>query len=124
VVVGLDGLGDAEIFADYSQWETWQRIQANKPDAGSSPAPSETPRSELAPAKKKLSYLEAREFATIEERVAEAEQRLRDARAALEDPSIASDGFALLGASAKVEEAQKIVDALYARWSELEQKQS
>src|SRR5260370_27005639 len=27
VVVGLDGLGAAERFADYSQWESWQRQQ-------------------------------------------------------------------------------------------------
>ena len=27
IVLGLDGLGDAERFADYSQWESWQRAQ-------------------------------------------------------------------------------------------------
>ena len=123
IVLGLDGSGDAEIFADYSQWETWQRTQASKP-AGSSPRTSETRGGGPAPAKKKLSYLEAREFAAIEERIAAAEQRLKAARAAFEDPSIASDGSALLAASAEVEEAQKLVEALYARWSELEQKQS
>ena len=31
IVLGLDGLGGAEIFADYSQWETWQRTQASMP---------------------------------------------------------------------------------------------
>jgi len=30
VVLGLDGLGNAERFADYSQWETWQRSQESK----------------------------------------------------------------------------------------------
>jgi len=124
IVLGLNGSGDAAIFADYSQWETWQRKQGSKPAAGSLPRTSETRGGGLAPTKKKLSYLEAREFAAIEERIAEGEQRLQSARAALEDPSIASDGSALLSASAEVDEAQKLVDALYARWSELEQKQS
>ena len=27
-VLGLDGRGDAERFADYSQWEAWQRLAA------------------------------------------------------------------------------------------------
>src|ERR1700683_516909 len=30
VVLGLDGLGEAERFADYSQWEAWQRTQQTK----------------------------------------------------------------------------------------------
>jgi ATP-binding cassette subfamily F protein uup len=124
IVLGLDGLGDGEISADYSQWETWQRTQASKPPAGSSSRTAQTRGAGSAPAKKKLSYLEAREFAAIEERIAEAEQRLHATRVALEDPSIASDGDALLAACAEVEEAQKLVNALYARWSELEQKQS
>jgi ABC transport system ATP-binding/permease protein len=124
IVLGLDGIGGAEIFADYSQWETWQRTQASMPAAGSSSRTSETRGAGSSAAKRKLSYLEAREFAAIEERIAESEQRLQASRAALEDPSIASDGSALLAASAEVEEAQKLVDALYARWSELEQKQS
>jgi hypothetical protein len=45
-------------------------------------------------------------------------------RAALEDPAIASDGPRLLATAAEVEEAQKVVDALDARWSTLEQKQN
>jgi ABC transport system ATP-binding/permease protein len=30
VVLGLDGLGDAERFADYSQWEAWLRSQQSE----------------------------------------------------------------------------------------------
>lgn len=123
ILLALDGSGEAAVFADSAQSETWQRMQESKPGGAPSRTAPETPRAPLAPAKKKLSYIEAREFATIEERIAEAEQQLRAKRAALEDPSIASDGPRLLAASAEVEEAQKTVDALYARWSELEQKQ-
>src|SRR5206468_3791306 len=78
-----------------------------------------------APAvKKKLSYIEAREYETIEQRVADAEEVLKVKVAALQDPAIASDGPRLIAASAEVEEAQKAVEALYARWAELEEKQS
>jgi ATP-binding cassette subfamily F protein uup len=122
VVLGLDGLGQAEIFADYPQWETWQRKEASKTAARSLPRTLETRGAGPAPAKKKPSYLEARELAAIEEHIAVAEQRLQAARTALEDPSIASEASKLLAASSEVEQAQKLVDALYARWSDLEQK--
>ncbi|HEX3156430.1 MAG TPA: ABC transporter C-terminal domain-containing protein, partial [Candidatus Angelobacter sp.] len=72
----------------------------------------------------KLSYLEAREFATIEQRIAEAEEILQQKRGAAEDPAIASDAARLLSAHAEMEEAQKAVDELYSRWAELEAKQS
>jgi ATP-binding cassette subfamily F protein uup len=125
IVLGLDGQGGAESFADYSQWESWQaeRKQPAKPvsSGGHQPRRASTP-VEPAAARKKLSYLEAREYATIEQRVAEAEQVLQEKRAQLEDPAIASDGPRLLLAHAEMDEAQQIADELYSRWAELEQK--
>jgi ATP-binding cassette subfamily F protein uup len=70
----------------------------------------------------KLAYLEAREYATMEQRVAEAEEILQSKRVQLEDPTIASDGPRLLIAHAELEAAQNTVDNLYARWAELEKK--
>src|SRR6266403_462071 len=127
VVLGLDGLGSAERFADYSQWEAWQRAQLSsrtlksadddrRPRADSS-EPSRTV------AKKKLSYAEAREFVAIEGRIHEAEQILHAKRAALEDPAITSNRISLKDACTQLDKAQKSVDTLYARWAELEQKQ-
>jgi ATP-binding cassette subfamily F protein uup len=119
VVLGLDGLGKAGVFADYSQWEVWQREQEQVRPAMAVKA--EAPRGAAA-TKKKLSYLEAREFEGMEKRIAEAEEMLGMKRAALDDPAIASDGPRLMAVGAEVEEAQKAVDALYARWAELEAK--
>src|SRR6266566_4207224 len=122
ILLGLDGLGNAEQFADYSQCETWQRSQeAKATEAAPARNTAGTPRSSVT--KRKLSYIEAREFATIEDRIARAEQTLQAKRAALQDPAIASDGPRLLAVSAEIEEAQRIVDLLYARWAELEEKQ-
>jgi len=127
VVVGLDGFGAAERFADYSQWETWQRGQLATAAVKSADGNrrlrltgDEAPR---AAAKKKLSYTEAREFAAIEGRIHEAEQMLHAKRAALEDPAVTSDRMSLQNACTQLDEAQKSVDALYERWAELEQKQ-
>jgi len=122
IILALDGRGGTATFADYSQWEIWQRSQAAKSSRAAEPASAGptigSPRSTVA--KRKLSYIEAREYATLEARIAEAEQRLEAKRAALDDPAIASDGPRLLAASAEIEAAQNVVDRLYARWAELE----
>jgi ABC transport system ATP-binding/permease protein len=127
IVLGLNGQGGAESFADYSQWEIWQAEQkpsgkvvprsSGRQAGNATSLPDSTSRG-----KKKLSYLEAREYATIEERAAEAEHVLQIKRAQLEDPAIASDGPRLLSAHAELEEAQRATDELYARWAELEEK--
>jgi ABC transport system ATP-binding/permease protein len=123
IVLGLDGQGGAESFADYSQWELWQaaRKEETAHRNGSAPRPA-APRPE-PPAKKKLSYLEAREYAGLEQRIAQAEESLRQKRANAEDPAIASDAERLLLAHSELQQAQKDVDALYERWAELEGKQ-
>ena len=59
----------------------------------------------------------------MEKRIAEAEQELSVQRARLEDPAIMSDAPRLQVTCAQMEETQKRVDKLYARWAELEQKQ-
>ena len=121
IVLGLDGLGGAESFADYSQWELWQ-AERRQSVVASVPAASRAGINGGSQTKTKLSYLEAREYASIEERVAAAEELLQAKRSQLEDPAIASDGPRLLTAHAEMNEAQAKVDELYARWSELEKK--
>jgi ABC transport system ATP-binding/permease protein len=127
VVLGLDGLGKVEGFADYAQWEAWRQSKQAKvtPDGPSGSQRSLSPGVETPPAarKKRLSYGEAREFATIEQRIAAAEQELHAKRAALEDPAITSDVGRLRGICDEMGEAQKTIDHLYARWAELEKKQ-
>ena len=123
IVLGLDGLGHAETFADYSQWEQWQREQGSANSDGSSADATATP-AQAVPAtpntgKKKLSYLEAREYASIEDRVEAAEERLNAARDLLDDPSVAINADALTAALHEMEQAQAVADELYARWAEL-----
>ena len=72
--------------------------------------------------KKKLSFKETREFALMEKSIHEAEENLRQKLAALHDPEISSDSSKLHSCSLALEQAQKSVDTLYARWAELESK--
>ena len=122
VVLGLNGLGQAEPFADYSQWARWQSQQ--KQPAKILKREDVAEESARTTAKKKLSYMEAREYATIEERISKAEDELQAKRTAAENPAIASDSAALLKAHSELEEAQRAVDDLIARWAELEEKQN
>ncbi|MBZ5531698.1 MAG: ABC-F family ATP-binding cassette domain-containing protein [Acidobacteriia bacterium] len=144
VVLGLSGDGAAEVFADYPQWEAWMEERPSgvkaQEKAGSGRRPEgllhpvvpggqnqkglgqpETPRpSEQG--KKKLSYIEQREYSTLEQRIANAEGVLQQAKAAAEDSAIATDAAKLMMTHQELEKAQKIVDELYARWAELEGK--
>ena len=124
IVLGLDGLGGAERFADYSQWDVWQRSQQR----GTTNLSSGTKRSPAAgeassaSAKKRLSYHEVRELETIEERIAEADRNLEARRTALEDPAVTGDPSRLKAACIEMDEAQNALDHLYQRWGELEKK--
>jgi ABC transport system ATP-binding/permease protein len=122
VVLGLDGAGGAGQFADYRQWEEWRDENLQQAQPAERKTPPAAASSTSTPARKKLSYLEAREYDTIESRIAEAEAVLEQARAAAEDPSIATDAAQLQHALIQLNNAQAATDALYHRWAELESK--
>ena len=115
-VLGLDGQGGAQLYADYWQWEQAQSVpkqaKAEKPAA---------PRVE-AGGKKKLSYLEAREWEGMEARILEAEQAVEALRAEMQSPEAVSDGLRLKACYERLQAAEGEVETLYARWAELEAK--
>ncbi|HLM98340.1 MAG TPA: ABC-F family ATP-binding cassette domain-containing protein [Bryobacteraceae bacterium] len=115
VVIGLDG-GEGRVFADYSQWETSRNEQPPEKTVVQIPrqlVPAEGPR-------KKLAYLEQREWDGMEEKILEAEQDLAARQRELEAAS--SDAKRVTEVYEKVQEAQRRVEDLYARWAELESK--
>jgi ATP-binding cassette subfamily F protein uup len=125
VVVGLDGLGSAGQFADYQQWEQWTRERAKQAEGSDSTNGSGGAKESeqlKARVKKKLSYMEAREYSSMEDKVMAAEEAAASARDAAEDPAIATDSVRLQEALKRVDETQAELDTLYARWAELESK--
>jgi ATP-binding cassette subfamily F protein uup len=122
-VLGLNGEGNAALFADYSQWEEWRDETVSTRNGTSAPAAAAKPASSAAaPAKKKLSYMEQREFDGIEANVETADERLDAARARVEDPAVVVDAKALTEALAELEAAQTEHDKIYERWAELTEK--
>ena len=122
-VLGLDGLGNAALFADYLQWEAWRDEQAR---AASGVPAEETPKptaaAPSAPPRKKLSYIEQREYDGIEARIEEANARLRAAEQRIEAPEVVIDSEALTAALAELEQAKAEHHAVYERWLELTEK--
>jgi ATP-binding cassette subfamily F protein uup len=118
-VLGLDGQGSAEIYADYWQWEAAQSRAAPKVEKETQEPPA---RAAAPSSKKKLSYLEAREWEQMEARILEAEGELEALHAEMQAPDVVSDGLRLHEVYQKVQAAEARVAELYARWAELESK--
>jgi ATP-binding cassette subfamily F protein uup len=123
IVLGLDGHGHARTFADYSQWEDWKGSESGyamhqqaAANSGQKAAVS------ITTGKKKLSYLEQREFDGIEALVDRADHRMATAHDRLADPAVATNATALTEALTEMEAAQAEHDAVYERWAELTEK--
>jgi ATP-binding cassette subfamily F protein uup len=118
-VLGLDGQGGAQMFADYWQWEQAQLLSKPVRQEKTAAAPQQ---SAQPGAKKKLSYLEAREWDQMEAKILAAEQELEAVRAEMQAPDVVSDAARLQDCYARMQRAEASVETLYARWAELEQK--
>ena len=115
IVIGLDG-GEGGIFADYSQWEAARSEQLPPKSIAKEqrlPALEEGP-------KKKLGYLEQREWDRMEANILEAEQELAARHRELQDAG--SDAKRSMELYEELQRVQRRVEGLYERWAELEAK--
>jgi ATP-binding cassette subfamily F protein uup len=117
-VLGLNGDGKLGHFADYKQWEDWRQAQQSIQE----PEIAVQTLVKNLPSRRKLSYIEAREYATLEQRIHTAEALLAEKTSALESEDIATDAVRLLQAQKESDEAQDSLNSLYERWLELESK--
>ncbi len=117
-VLGLDECGKAEHFADYSQWAAYQAVRKQVKTKAATTM-RETPAAGIQ--KKKLSYLENREYESLEQGIAALELTLHQKRASVDDIAL-KDPRRLEQVYAEIEALQREIDLLYARWAELEEK--
>ena len=107
--------------ADLAQWQAKRKAAAAKAKVEKSPpAPRKRP---AAKGIKRLTHRERQEWAAMEETLLAAEAAVEEARAAAEDPAIATRATELAQAHAALAAAELEVERLYARWAELESKQ-
>ena len=121
-VVGLDGLGSAAVYGSISQWLAAYEhtIALAKTPAVRSPQP-EVRAAPAAPKPRKLSYREQQEWEQMEAAILTAEETLAERHAEVERATGAGH-IALADACRGLEDAQRVVERLYARWQELEAK--
>jgi ATP-binding cassette subfamily F protein uup len=119
LVMGLDGEGGAQAFAEYAQWEQAQLSRTpakrEKENGGRQKEP---------PPKKRLSYLEQRELESMERRIEAAEAVAAGLELALQDPAVNTKPDVLRTTYEESVAAQKVVHDLYERWGELTEKAS
>jgi ABC transport system ATP-binding/permease protein len=113
-ILALDGNGGAAYFADYPQWEA-HRAQAQR-DAKKTDAKVPA----TITAKRRLSTAEQRELAGMEDTILAAEANVEELQARLTAPDVVSDHAKMQAAWQAVQDAEKRVEQLYARWEELE----
>jgi len=119
VLLALDGEGGSEFYAELSQWE---QANASKKAAPAKDAATAKPKAASAASKKKLSYLEMREWEQVEELIAQAEGALQAKRQELLRPEVVSNPERLISLAGEIERADAEVNRLIERWSELEAK--
>lgn len=121
-VLGFDGRGGLESFADYEQWlaalqqggeEQEKVVMAVTPGAGNQDKKKKSGR---------LSYLDQREYEQIEEKILEAEEAQERLQALMDVPETTSDPERLHDCWTELQAAQTAVAQLYDRWHELEEK--
>ncbi len=106
-------------FASLTQWESWHAGLELVPAVETSPERSPEP----APAaKKKLAYLEQREFDAMEGKIHALEEQLAGLRTETEHPDVVSDAQGVLKLTQRISTLEAEIEACYRRWAELERK--
>ncbi|OGG99451.1 MAG: hypothetical protein A2600_01720 [Candidatus Lambdaproteobacteria bacterium RIFOXYD1_FULL_56_27] len=118
VATGILGLGPLEpqLYASFDQWQAAQTEPKTL-------APTAAPNPKAAPKPKGgLSYNEQKELRTLEAKVEKAEAELAEMEAQMTRPEMAQDHQGLEANWKKIQSQKNKVEALYARWHELESK--
>jgi ATP-binding cassette subfamily F protein uup len=130
-ILGLDGFGNHALLTDFEQYQAWTRNQekARKQalreqlDAAARPAEAAAQAAAKKP-KRKLSYVDQKEYDRMEERILAAEEAVQQWHKQMEDPAVMADRQKMTEVCEKMGAAQEAVAALYRRWEELEARQN
>lgn len=118
LVLGFDGQGKAEYFADYDQWLAMLQERDRKEPPGAPVAAREKPAAKAKPGK--LSYMDQREYDQMEATILAAESRLGELEALMASPEVVTNPSQLQRYWQEQHELQTTTEQLYDRWDELE----
>jgi ATP-binding cassette subfamily F protein uup len=115
-ILGFTGHGNVDFFADYEQW--FRSLSDQKKTIARS---DKTHRKKDVQKKAgRLSYLDQREYESMELKILSAEEMEREILLVMDNPDNASDSELLQRSWQDLEEVRAKIDQLYARWDELE----
>jgi ABC transport system ATP-binding/permease protein len=131
-ILGLDGRGGARLFGDRQQYEKArdaairaasiserQADAATRTAAATSLAPAAPPKDP----RRKLNYMEQREWDTIEQQIMDADAAVESWHQKMSDPAVMANAARMHEACDQYAAAQEKVKALYTRWEFLDAKQ-
>ena len=124
--LALEGGGRVgEYVGGYSDWQRQSAASAAPsvvraaPTPAAAPPPSAPPAS--APAKRKLSYKDARELDQLPQRIEALEARIAELGASMQEPAFyQQDAAAIVASNTTLAGLQAELDAAYLRWQELD----
>lgn len=122
-VLGLDGQGNHALYGSVDQWlAAYERAAAAEEKRPAAKAATVAPARPASSSKsRKLSFREQQEWDGMEAAITAGEAAVADCHAAVERAAPAGHA-ALTEACRALEDAQRTVEKLYARWQELEAK--
>jgi ATP-binding cassette subfamily F protein uup len=112
--------GRTTVFADLSQWQSWHATQRSSADSASTTKRESAARAAASSKPKKLSYKDQRDWDTLEARILAAETELTELEKEASQPAALSDASRALELHNTQQAKRAEIDALYARWAELE----
>ena len=123
VVLGFDGRGQTEYFADYDQWlAMMEQLERTVPqDKPSPPAARKEP---AKPKAGKLSYMDQREYDQMETTILTVEARLAELEALMNAVETIADPIKLQRYWQEQQDLQAEAERLYDRWDELERRRT
>jgi ABC transport system ATP-binding/permease protein len=119
-LLGLEGKGGANLYADYPQWE---QAQLTAKEVKPTQAPAKPASKPASSNNKRLTYMEQREWEQIEAKIMDAEAAVESFQRETSDPKVMAHRDKMHAACEKLDAAQQLVRKLYARWEELDAKQ-
>jgi ABC transport system ATP-binding/permease protein len=120
LVLGFDGQGHAEYFADYDQWLAMLQERDRKEEQKAPAAAKDKPVAK--PKTGKLSYMDQREYDQMEAAILAAETRLGELEALMASPEVVANPTQLQRYWQEQQELQEKTEQLYNRWDELERR--
>ncbi|MGE4560123.1 MAG: ABC-F family ATP-binding cassette domain-containing protein [Desulfobulbus sp.] len=121
-VLGFDGRGKAEYFADYEQWLDMLQERERRENAAAKPSSATQEKSAAKSKAGKLSYMDQREYDQMEEKILDLEEQLEGVQQRMADPEVMADPDRLQQYWREQQDLQAETDRLYDRWNELERR--